>query len=39
MFVHLPYGHTEVRVDARDPRKLGPRASLDVIRKVREERS
>ena len=39
MFVHLPYGHTEVRVDARDPHKLAPRGSLEVIRKIREGRS
>jgi hypothetical protein len=39
MFVHLPHGHTEVRVDARDPRKFGPRAALDIIRRTREKRS
>ncbi len=35
MFFHLPFGHAEVRVDARDPRKIRPRAALDVIRYVR----
>jgi hypothetical protein len=39
MFFHLPFGHAEVRVDARDPHKIGPRAALDVIRCVRARRS
>lgn len=39
MFVHLPYGHTEVRVDTRDPRKLGPRGALDIIRRIKDGRS
>ncbi len=39
MFVHLPHGHTEMRIDSRDPRKLAPRGALDVIRKVRGRRS
>jgi hypothetical protein len=38
MFFHLPFGHTEARVDSRDPRKLGEISSLDVIRRVRSGR-
>jgi hypothetical protein len=39
MFVHLPFGHVEVRVDSRDPRKLGATGALDIIRRVRARRS
>lgn len=39
MYVHLPLGHTEVRVDSRDPRKLGHPGALEVIRRVRGRRS
>jgi hypothetical protein len=39
MFVHMPFGHTEVRVDSRDPRKLGAAGALEVIRRVRGRRS
>ena len=39
MFVHMPFGHTEVRVDSRDPRKLAPTSALEVIRRVRRRRS
>jgi hypothetical protein len=35
MFVQLPFGHTEVRIDSRDPRKLVPPSALEVIRRVR----
>jgi hypothetical protein len=38
MFVQLPFGHAEVRVDTRDPRKLGPASALEVIRRVRRPR-
>jgi hypothetical protein len=38
MFFHLPFGHTEVRVDPRDPRKICPAGALDVIRRVRGRR-
>ena len=39
MFAHLPYGHVEVRVDSRDPRKLGPTPALEIVRRVRGRRS
>ena len=39
MFVHMPFGHTEVRVDSRDPRKLGATSALEVIRRVRGRQS
>jgi hypothetical protein len=39
MYVHLPMGHIEVRVDSRDPRKLGHPGALDVIRRVRGRRT
>lgn len=39
MYVQLPLGHTEVRVDSRDPRKLGHPGALEVIRRVRGRRS
>jgi hypothetical protein len=39
MFVHMPFGHVEVRVDSRDPRKLGHHGALEVIRRVRGRRS
>jgi hypothetical protein len=39
MFAHLPYGHVEVRVDSRDPRKLAPTSSLEIIRRIRGRRS
>jgi hypothetical protein len=39
MFFHLAFGHTEVRVDSRDPRKNGAVSALDVIRGVRGRRS
>ena len=39
MYVHLPLGHIEVRVDSRDPRKLGRPGSLEIIRRVRGRRS
>jgi hypothetical protein len=39
MYVHLPFGHVEVRVDSRDPRKLGQPGALEVIRRVRGRRS
>jgi hypothetical protein len=39
MFLHLPFGHAEVRVDARDPKKLRPAGALDVIRRVRARKS
>jgi hypothetical protein len=39
MFVQLPFGHTEVRVDTRNPRKLAATSALDVIRRVRREKS
>jgi hypothetical protein len=39
MYVHTPLGHTEVRVDPRDPRKLGHPGALEVIRRVRGRRS
>jgi hypothetical protein len=39
MFAHLPYGHVEVRVDSRDPRKLALAGSLEIIRRIRGRRS
>ena len=39
MYVHMPFGHIEVRVDSHDPRKLGHAGALDVIRRVRGRRS
>jgi len=39
MFAHLRYGHVEVRVDSRDPRKLAPASSLEIIRRIRGRRS
>jgi hypothetical protein len=39
MFFHLPFGHTEVRVDSRDPRKNGAVSALDIIRRTRGRRS
>jgi hypothetical protein len=39
MFFQLPFGHTEVRVDSRDPHKLRPASALEVIRRVRSRRS
>ena len=39
MYVHLPTGHIEVRVDSHEPRKLGHAGALDVIRRVRRRRS
>ena len=39
MYVHMPLGHIEVRVDSRDPRRLGRAGALDVIRRVRARRS
>ena len=39
MLFHLPFGHAEVRVDSRDPRKICSTAALDVIRRVRARRS
>jgi hypothetical protein len=35
MFVHLPFGHTEVRVDPRRPRGTRIAPALDVIRRLR----
>jgi hypothetical protein len=37
-FHHLPFGHTEVRVDPRDPRKTGPTPALEIIRRLRGRR-
>lgn len=39
MFIQLPFGHTEVRVDSRDPRKVAGASALEVIRRVRRSRS
>ena len=39
VFTHLPFGHTEVRVDPRDPRKIGPSTAHEIIRRVRARRS
>jgi hypothetical protein len=39
MYFHMPFGHIEVRVDSRDPHKLGGNSALDVIRRVRGRRS
>jgi hypothetical protein len=39
MFFHLPFGHAEVRVDSRDPHKIGRAGANDVIRRVRARRS
>ena len=39
MFYHLAFGHAEVRVDSREPRKNGAVSALDVIRRVRGRRS
>jgi hypothetical protein len=39
MFVQLPFGHAEVRVDPRDPHKIRSRGALEVIRRVRAGRS
>ena len=39
MLFHLPFGHAEVRVDSRDPRKNGPVSALEVIRRTRGRRS
>ena len=39
MFVHLPFGHAEVRVDTRDPHKIRPRGALEIIRRARASRS
>jgi hypothetical protein len=38
MFFHLPFGHTEVRIDTRTPGKNRPGA-LEVVRRVRGRRS
>jgi hypothetical protein len=38
MFVHLAFGHTEVRVDPRRPRGTRIAGSLDVVRRVRNRR-
>jgi len=36
MFVHLPFGHTEVRVDPRRPRDLRLVApALEIVSRVR----
>ena len=35
MFVQLPFGHAETRIDPREPRKLAPTSALEVIRRVR----
>jgi hypothetical protein len=39
MYVHMPFGHIEVRVDSRDPRKLAGAGALEVMRRVRGRRS
>lgn len=39
MFVHLPFGHAEVRIDTRDPHKIRPSGALEVIRRTRRRRS
>ena len=39
MYVHMPFGHIEVRVDSRDPRKVGHAGALEVVRRVRRRRS
>lgn len=39
MFIQLPFGHTEVRVDHRDPHKIRPTAALSIIRRVRAGKS
>jgi hypothetical protein len=39
MFIQLPFGHAEVRVDPRDPRKICPTAAHEIIRRVRARRS
>jgi hypothetical protein len=39
MFVHLPFGHADVRVDPREPRKTGAASALEIIRRVRGRRS
>jgi hypothetical protein len=39
MFIQLPFGHTEVRVDHRDPRQIRSTAALAIIRRVRNARS
>ncbi len=35
MFVHLPFGHTEVRVDPRRPRETRLASAHDVLRRIR----
>jgi hypothetical protein len=39
MYVHMPFGHIEARVDSRDPRKLGRSGALEINRRVRGRRS
>jgi hypothetical protein len=39
MFVQLPFGHVEVRIDPRDPHKIRPAGALEVIRRIRARRS
>jgi hypothetical protein len=39
MVVHMPFGHVEVRVDSRDPHKLGAPGALEIVRRVRGRRT
>jgi hypothetical protein len=39
MFVQLPFGHAEMRVDTRNPQKIRPAGALEIIRRVRARRS
>jgi hypothetical protein len=38
MFIQLPFGHTEVRVDHRDPHKIHSTSAHEIIRRVRARR-
>jgi hypothetical protein len=39
MFVPFPFGHTEIRVDARPPRDARAVSALEILRRVRSRRS
>ena len=39
MFIQLPFGHTEARVDHRDPRKIRSTTAHEISRRVRARRS
>jgi hypothetical protein len=38
MFIHLPFGYTEARIDPRRPRETPLAGALEVLRRVRARR-